>query len=129
MGAHMKAHKQLGASLIGVATIILIVGGIAFIATKVTPVYFEFFRVYSAMEKLAAQPETGGLAPSKVKTALMKRLYIDDVDGVKREHIIIKRESNVMYVTVKYEKRSQALDTLDLVGKYENTIELKIPEL
>ncbi|MFT7127698.1 MAG: hypothetical protein ACI9HX_001376, partial [Pseudoalteromonas tetraodonis] len=38
-------------------------------------------------------------------------------------------ESNVMYVTVKYEKRSQALDTLDLVGKYENTIELKIPEL
>lgn len=125
----MKAHKQLGASMLGIATAILIIGGIAFIGIKVSPIYFEFFRVDSAMEKFAAQPESGKLTTGKAKQALLKRLYIDDVDDVKAKQISIRRESNIMYVTVKYEKRNQALESLDLVGKYEKTVEIKIPEL
>lgn len=125
----MLAKKQRGASLIGVATTILILGGIAFIGIKVSPIYFEFFRVDTSMEKLAAQPETGRLTTGKVKTALIKRLRIDEVRDVNREHIAVRREGGTMFVTVTYEKRNQALETLDLVGRYSKTVEIEIPQL
>lgn len=124
----MKAHKQAGASLLGIATVILVISGIAFVGMKVSPIYFEFFRVDAAMEKLAAQPEVGGLRDTKVRDALLKRLLVDDVSSVKRKQITIKRVNNTMFVTVRYEKRNQALESLDLIGKYERTIELKIPQ-
>lgn len=125
----MNAHKQRGASLLGVATTLLIIGGIAFIGIKVSPIYFEFFRVNTAMEKLAAQPEVGKMTSSNVKRALIKRLVIDDVDSVRQKQIFVTREDGIMYVNVKYEKRNEALETLDLVGKYDKTIEIKIPQL
>jgi hypothetical protein len=125
----MKAHKQTGASLLGIAIIIFVLGGIAFIGIKVSPIYFEFFQVDSSMEALAAQPETGGLTSGKVKRALIKRLRIDEVRDIKREHISVKREDGIMSITVSYEKRNQALETLDLVGRYNRTIKVKIPEL
>lgn len=124
----MRENKQRGASLIGLSTVILLISGIVFVGMKVSPIYFEFFRVDVAMEKLAAAPDAGRLSPSKLKQALLKRLRIDDVDDIKRQHIVVKREPKVMLLTVTYEKRNEMLDSLDLVGKYQKTIEIKVQE-
>jgi hypothetical protein len=125
----MNANKQSGASMLGIATAILIIGGIAFIGIKVSPIYFEFYKVDAAIANLAAQPDTGTLSNGKVRNELLKRLGLDDVNGVKRDNISVKRKDEIMFLKVEYEKRNSALESLDLVGKYEKTVEIKIPEL
>jgi hypothetical protein len=125
----MNAYKQSGASMLGIATAILIIGGIAFIGIKVSPIYFEFYKVDLAIANFAEQPDTGRLANGEVRSELLKRLVLDDVNGVKRDDISVKRKDGIMFVKVKYEKRNSALESLDLVGKYEKSVEMKIPEV
>ena len=112
--------QQAGASLIGWLIILVLIGFIALVGIRVTPIYMESFTVNSVVKRLAEGGEVSAKDKAGVVSAIMKRLDINDVEGVKRENIKLESVSGGLEVIVAYERRFPIVGNLDGVASFRS---------
>lgn len=120
----MVQAKQRGMTAIGVLLILVLVGVVALAVIKLVPVYMEHFAVTSSLESLQEDPGDGPLTPRTLEKLLMRRLSINDADGVKREHVEVEKIDGGHQVTVKYERRVPFVSNIDFVVSFEDQAEV-----
>lgn len=118
-----KQHQQ-GLSLWGLLFGAVFVSVIALLAMKVLPIYLEQHQVDAALASLESEPGWGSKSSSEIRAKINKFLDINQVDTVKPEHIVIKREDGQTQVRIKYERRTALVHTFDIVGNYDKTVVL-----
>ena len=118
------ARKPHGMTLMSFVMVLVVVGFFALVAMKLFPMYSEYFNLKGVMEEYAAQPNSASIPPAQMHTDLNRRFGIAYVDSVEKEHIKIIREGGVSKLNIAYEVRVPLFGNLDVVGKFDNTVDL-----
>jgi len=117
-------RKPHGMTLMSFVMVLIVVGFFALVVMKLFPMYSENFNLKGVMKEYAAQPNSASIPPAQMHTDLNRRFGIAYVSSVKKEHIKIVREGGVSKLNIAYEVRVPLFGNLDVVGKFDNTVDL-----
>jgi len=114
-------QAQQGMTTIGLLLVLGIIALIALTAASVVPIYMENFTIKQVLT--AVQEDQGVDAKSKgaIWDSLKKRLYINEVRLIKREHVEITRGNGQTTVTITYESRRPYLGPLFIGGSFSES--------
>jgi hypothetical protein len=117
-------RKPRGMTLMSFVMVLIVVGFFALVVMKLFPMYSEYFNLKGVMEEYAAQPNSASIPPAQMHTELNRRFGIAYVSSVKKEHIRLVREGGQSKLNIAYEVRVPLFGNLDVVGKFDNTVDL-----
>jgi len=107
---------------IGWLIMLCLIGFIALTGIRLVPIYMDHFSVMSSMRSLSKE-DLGGMDRAKVRELLIRRLEINSVTDVGREHIEVEQRGRRTAVTVAYEVRKPLLGNIDIVVSFDNRVE------
>ncbi len=127
MQTHIFPSRQRGMSLILISYIVLTAGFLLIMAIKIVPSYMEYFNVRGAMNSLQEAERAELTTPGTVHAALMRRLSINSVYSVERGDISVERAGqNAWRVTVDYEVRKPLISNIDVVLRFDRSVEVAV---
>lgn len=119
------ARKQNGITLMSFLVVLVLVGFFALVAMKLFPMYSEYYNLKGVMAEFAAQPNSASYSPAQVFADLDRRFNIAYVESVEKEHVKIIRQGRSAKLNIAYEVRVPLFGNLDVVGKFDNTVDLQ----
>lgn len=122
----MRTSNQSGMTLISFVIVLAVLGFFAFIGMKLFPIYSEYYAVVTSMKKVQAMPGSGKFTPEKVWDIFSRNLYINYSKNVKRQHFSLSRKNGYI-MRVAYEVREPLMFNIDLVAKFDNSVDLLRP--
>jgi len=117
-------NKQKG--LTGVSIIVLLVF-FAFFAVallKVMPIYFDSFKVGDVVSALKDERGLGEKPNSQIVKMILKRLDVNMVSDVTKEHIFIEKVKNEVFIDIEYEVRKPMFGNLDVIISFKKSAEV-----
>jgi len=123
----MKKHTKLGNRQKGMSTvgIILIVGIFGFLAVGLVtlfPMYYDNFKLQSALEALQNDTSVDPKSKQAIWGALKKRLYINEVRSITKDHVKMIRKDGKTTITVSYQVRDTFVGNLFIGAKFEEIV-------
>jgi hypothetical protein len=118
--------KVKGITLIGFVIVLCVLGFFAYLAMRLIPMYVEYFGVVKAMEQVRSDPASAQRSVEEIRRDLRFRFdsqYVDN-DSVPPAAIQLIRQSGGSTLRIAYEKRVSFLYNLDLVGKFDKSVNL-----
>lgn len=115
-------HKQKGITGIGWLFVLVIIGFSALVVLKMTPMYLEYFSVKTSLDSLAKET-LPGKSKAEIRSMLMKRLDINDVDRVTKDDIEIIIRGGDVTVSIDYEAREDLVGNVGLIADFSYSIE------
>jgi hypothetical protein len=119
-------HKVEGITLIGFVMLLCVLGFFAYLAMRLVPMYVEYFGVLKAMEQLRQEPGAAQKSLAEVRGQLSLKFntqYVDET-SVTPQSISLKREGGAATLRIAYEKRVPFLYNIDMVGKFDKSLNL-----
>lgn len=117
--------KQKGMTLISWLILLVIVLFNAIIALNIVPVYINDHSVKSLMKNIESDTSVRGKTPKAMKQAITKRLRINNIYNVSKEHIAIRKGKNTYLIIIQYEPRGKLIGNLDYIVSFKH--EARIP--
>lgn len=114
-------HRQKGISTWGWLIIAAIFGLLVVTFFKVFPFYYDNFKLKSALEALSQDVEIDPKSKRALWESLQKRLFINEVRSIKREHVTMQRKDGVTTVTVTYEVKDDYIANLFIGARFSET--------
>lgn len=111
--------KQAGASFLVWMVLIGILGFAAVMGLRLFPIYMESYTVGKILEDVALNSVNKSRNRNQLWSTIEKRLNINSVNNVKREHFSFKREKGKTTISIKYEVRTKLMGNLDGVATFE----------
>lgn len=123
------ASKQKGITLMSFVVVLVVVGFFALMAMKLFPMYSEYYNLKGTVNEFAAQPNSASFTQPQAFADLERRFNIAYVESVKKEHVKIVRipGGRGSQINVAYEVRKELLGNLDVVAKFDYTVDLNGP--
>ncbi|MDD9892740.1 MAG: DUF4845 domain-containing protein [Gammaproteobacteria bacterium] len=118
----MKRKQQQGIGTLGLLIVLAALGSLVYVGFKIAPAYLEQQKVRLAQESVAAQPEANKKTRGQLEQELLKRLQIDDVDGITRKELYITKEGGQWQIRVTYQRSISLFEAADVVLKYDETV-------
>jgi len=115
-------QRQKGISSVGWIAVAGIFGFLLITFFKVFPMYYDSFKVQSAMDALRLDESVDSKSKREIWQSLQKRLYVNDVKDITRENVTMERKDGKTTVTVKYEKRDDYVGNLFIGGVFVESI-------
>ena len=115
-------HRQKGISSVGWIAVAGIFGFLLITFFKVFPMYYDSFKVKSAMEALSQDSSVDAKSKREIWQSLQKRLYVNDVKDITRENVSMERKDGKTTVTVRYEQRDDYIGNLFIGGRFVESI-------
>jgi hypothetical protein len=105
-------RRQSGLSTVGWLALVGVFGLLVVSFFKVFPFYYDNFKLKSALDALSQDVEIDPKSKRALWESLQKRLFVNEVRGIKREDVTMKRKDGVTTITVSYEVRADYLGNL-----------------
>lgn len=118
------AAKQRGVTWSGFITWIAVIIVSVLLVLKFFPIYMENFNVSSSLNSLGDESGIQEMKKSQIKTLLIRRFSINEVDNVSKEQIMIKKEKGVMTINVVYEVRKPLVGNIDIVVFFNEQLKI-----
>jgi hypothetical protein len=118
----MLGNRQRGLSTVGIIAVVGIFGLFVVTFFKVFPMYYDNFKVNSSLEALQNDSTVDPKSKKAIWESLQKRLYINEVRVVTREHVKMLRKDGKTTVTVSYETRDAYIGSLFIGASFVNSI-------
>lgn len=80
--------------------------------------YYGSYQVKTALEALTLDERVDSKSKREIWKSLQKRLLINEVRTIKREHVTMTRKDGKTTVTVDYEVRDSFIDALFIGGHF-----------
>lgn len=121
--AATSLQRQRGMGMLGMLLVILFGGLTITCAVKMLPFYVENWNIKSILgdleEQFAGNP---GVKKEDIAEKFSKRLYIDMVEQISMDDVIVKKEKGAYVVTANYEKRVNLFGNVDVVMVFDNNV-------
>ena len=117
-----SGHRQKGMSSVGWIIVFGIFAILIVTFFKVFPMYYGNFKVQKALESLQNDTRVDPKSKRAIWDSLSKRLFIDEVRSVQREHVSMKRKDGKTTVTVTYETRDNLMGNLYIGARFDNSV-------
>ena len=114
--------RQRGMSSFGWIAVFGIFALLLITLFKVFPMYYDNFKLKSALEALQLDETIDVKSKGAIWESLKKRLYINEVRSIKREHVSMSRKDGKTTVTVTYELQDEYIGNLFIGGRFVETI-------
>lgn len=115
-------NRQKGLSSFGWIAVAGIFGFLVITFFKVFPFYYDNFRLKSALEGLQQDTSVDSKSKRAIWESLEKRLFIDEVRIIKRDHVTMERKDGKTTVTVTYEQKDNYIGNLFIGGTFSESI-------
>ena len=115
-------QRQKGMSSIGWIAVAGIFGFLLITFFKVFPMYYGNFKLQSALEAVRLDESLDSKSKREIWRSLQKRLYINEVRNIKREHITMERKEGKTTVTVSYDIQDDYVGNLFIGGRFVESI-------
>jgi len=97
----------------------------ALIAMRLFPVYLEHFKVVNHLQSMAEQSGTAKMSDGEIRTALLRRFDIDDVEHVTKDEIFIEHpDKHTTVIAVEYEVRTPAFGNVEMLISFNDEVEV-----
>lgn len=115
-------RRQRGMSSIGWIVIAAIFGLLVITFFKIFPMYYDNFKVKSALEGVQADTSIDAKSKRAIWDGLSKRLYINEVRTIRREDVSMERKDGRTTVTVSYETKDNYIANLFIGARFSESI-------
>lgn len=112
---------QRGATFLGILLIAAMIALVAYVGVKLIPVYLENFGVTSSLRALAEEEGVANAPAGEIRSRLMRRLSVNDVENVRPENITVRNVGQSRVVSVEYEVRTRFYGNLYLVMDFSDS--------
>jgi hypothetical protein len=116
-------QKQKGLTFISWLVILIVAGFLVFVAIKITPVYIDHYAVKSVLETVKNDPLSARKSKKDIREMITKRLYVNNIRHVNRDHIKIERSGKKTKIRVAYEESRHIVYNISLVMTFEDSVE------
>lgn len=120
----MTPVRQRGMTTIGLLLILAMTAFFVLIGLKLYPVYYDSFKVGSALDSLKADPSLATKTSAEVVDRLLKRLSIDNVDHIEKSDVTVEKSGRGIRVAVEYEARKNIVGNVDVVVSFSKAVEV-----
>ena len=115
-------NQQQGMTTIGLLLVLVVIALIVLTAIKIIPIYMENITIKTVLTALKDDQRVDAKSKAAVWDSLKKRLYINEVRLIKREHVEITRGNGRTTVTITYESRRPYLGPLFIGGSFSESV-------
>jgi Tfp pilus assembly protein PilE len=119
----MRRNEQ-GVTLIGFLIMAVFLGLFALAAIKLLPVYLEYGKVTSTLEKAKAEFDGKSPTTEEIYRSIERRFDIEDVRRINFRDIKIKREPRSYSVQAAYEARVYYIGNIYLLAVFDFTVNI-----
>jgi len=116
-------NKQKGLTAVSIMAMLVVIAFVAVIFLKIMPVYFDSFKVGDVVSSLKEERGLGEKSNNEISTLILKRLDVNMVSDVTKDHIFIEKSKNEVFIDVEYEVRKQMFGNLDVVVSFKKSVE------
>jgi hypothetical protein len=114
-------QKQRGATLLGMLTIIAILGCGLYAGIRLLPLYMENMAVSRALKQTAATAG-GDLSPSALRGSLGRRWTVEDIKSISPNEVEIKKVgSGTVELLAEYRAEAPFIANVSLVVDFRNS--------
>lgn len=115
---------QRGMTPIGVASIVMLVAIVALMGLKLIPTYLESWKVDTMLESLANENGLSKQPPRQIWKTMEKRMRIDSITTIKREHVVFLRTNKGMKISVEWEVQTPVMGNVDFLVFFSKETEI-----
>jgi len=121
-------HRQNGATLWSMITVIVLVVFFALLVIKIVPSYIENQKIEKALHGLADDPRAPAMNRAQIIRSLTDRLYIDMADELLdlSDALTITKTRNARVITISYEKVIPLAYNISALLDFENSVEIPL---
>ncbi len=116
-------NKQKGLTGISIMVLLVAIAFIAVIFLKIMPIYFDAFKVGDVVSAMKDERGLGDKSNNEIAKMILKRLDVNMVTDVTKEHIFVEKSKNEVYIEVDYEVRKPMFGNLDVIITFKKSIE------
>ncbi|MES9924224.1 MAG: DUF4845 domain-containing protein [Candidatus Thiodiazotropha endolucinida] len=117
-------QKQKGLTGISILVILIVAGFLVYVGIKIAPVYIDHYAIISTLESVKNDPLSARKSKREIRDTITKRLYVNNIRHVNRDHIKIQRSGKNTTINVKYAERRHIAHNISLIMDFEETVEL-----
>jgi hypothetical protein len=117
-------QKQKGLTFISWLVVLAVAGFLFYVGIRITPVYLDHYAVISILKSVKNDPLVARKTKKEISDMIAKRLDINNIRHVTRDHISIKRTGKVTTIEIAYEERRPIAYNLSVVMTFKETAEL-----
>ena len=115
-------RRQSGMSSFGWIAVFGIFAILLIMFFKVFPMFYGNMQVKSSLEGLAQDTQVDPKSKKAIWLSLQKRLFINEVRTVRREHVKMERKDGKTTVTVDYEVRDNYIGPLFIGAHFVESV-------
>ena len=119
--------RQAGMTFLGLLVLIIVVGSWLYAAMRVTPVYLNYMKVASSLEKVRDEYENNpNTTDFMIRKALERHFDIESVDEAvfTSQDVAIKQQGGAFEVTAAYEDTAPLLANVFVLVSFDKTVEI-----
>jgi len=116
-----QGKRQQGLSTVGIIAVVGIFGLLVVTFFKVFPMYYDNFKLTSVLEAIENDSALDPKSKKAIWEALQKRLYINEVRSITRDHVKMVRKNGKTTITVTYEVRDNFIGNLFIGASFEES--------
>ena len=116
-------NKQKGMTGISIMALLVLIAFIAITFLKIMPVYFDSFKVGDVVSNMKDERGLGEKSSNEIATMILKRLDINMVTDVTKDHVFIEKSKNEVLIDVEYEIRKKMFGNLDVIISFKKSVE------
>jgi hypothetical protein len=117
-------NRQQGITLIGFLVVGAFIGLFVLAGIKLVPVYMEYAKIESTLEKVRDEYEGQKPSIEQVRSAIERRFDIESVTALTARDIQITRIEGGFEMRATYDGRTSYLGNLFLVAEFDTAVEV-----
>lgn len=116
-------NKEKGMTGISIMALLVVIAFVAIMFLKIMPVYFDAFKVGDVVSGMKEERGLGDKTNNEITSIILRRLDVNMVTDVTKDHVFIEKSKNNVLIDVEYEVRKQMFGNLDVVISFKKSIE------
>ncbi|WP_348674647.1 DUF4845 domain-containing protein [uncultured Abyssibacter sp.] len=116
---------QKGLGLWGMLFVFGVIGFVALVTIKCTPIYLAQMEIASAVKSVADDPSYSKESPFEIRRALQRRFDIDDVKQLKTKDIKIERDDNTRIISYDYAVEVPLFANISLKIQFKDAVRIR----
>ena len=116
-------NKQKGLTGVSIMMIVVVIAFAALIFLKIMPVYFDAFKVGDVVSAMKDERGLGEKTNNEIVKMILKRLDVNMITDVNKDHIFIEKTKNDIFIDIEYEVRKKMFGNLDFIVSFKKSVE------
>ncbi len=118
-------RRERGMTFIGLLTILVLVGIIAYAGIRLTPVYLNYLKISRGMTSAAQELKGDNVDPTALRNTLTRHWEIDDPEIVEVNDIEISKDDSGTSMHVAYDHMVPYIANVSLSVHFEKTVKVQ----